>query len=61
MFGKILDGSAMKAPQGKWWLSDQLIQKDGQYVLTVNVQMFVPHQTEFDFVVRFEQAEVIRK
>lgn len=59
---KILsDAASVKVPQCKWWLSDQLVEKDGKYVLTVNVQMLEPCQTEFNFVVQFEQAEVKRK
>lgn len=44
-----------------WWLSDRLEMEDDKYVLKISLQNPEDFPEEFDFSVKFEKAEVIRK
>lgn len=59
-FKIISKGVELQGREKIWWLADRLKEKDGHYVLEIDLQEFDSTPENFTFVIEFDRAEVER-
>lgn len=57
---KILSKEELKGRKKVWWFSDRLDEKDGHYILEIDLKDFDSWPNEFTFKIQFDRAEVDR-